>query len=95
VQCNAVQCSAVQCSAVQCVEQHCRYDLAQKFCQRALEQDSDHPRWVQDGVHSGANTGGDGGKCTRDGPHTRALEMTGNLLLELGQVEKAQQCLGR
>ena len=25
----------------------------------------------------------------------RALEMTGNLLLELGEVEKAQQCLGR
>ena len=23
-----------------------RYDLAQKFCQRALEQEADHPRWV-------------------------------------------------
>jgi len=44
------------------------YDLAQKFCQRALEMDGDHPR---------------------------ALEMSGNLLLELGQIEKAQQCLGR
>ena len=22
-----------------------RYDLAQKFCQRALEQEADHPRW--------------------------------------------------
>ena len=27
--------------------------------------------------------------------YCRALEMTGNLLLELGEVEKAQQCLGR
>merc|ERR1712130_736572 len=45
-----------------------KYDLAQKFCQRALEQEADHPR---------------------------ALEMTGNLLLELGEVEKAQQCMGR
>jgi len=45
-----------------------KYDLAQKFCQRALEQEADHPR---------------------------ALEMTGNLLLELGEVEKAQHCLGR
>merc|ERR1712080_176375 len=44
------------------------YDLVQKFCQRALEMDGDHPR---------------------------ALEMSGNLLLELGQIEKAQQCLGR
>jgi len=45
-----------------------KYDLAQKFCQRALELNGDHPR---------------------------ALEMCGNLLLEVGQVEKAQQCLGR
>jgi len=44
------------------------YELAQKFCQRALEIDGDHPR---------------------------ALEMTGNLLLEVGEIEKAQQCLGR
>jgi len=44
------------------------YEAAQKFCQRALEVDGDHPK---------------------------ALEMTGNLLLELGEVEKAQQCLGR
>ena len=36
-----------------------KYELAQKFCQRALELDSDHPR---------------------------ALELTGNLLLELGEV---------
>jgi len=44
------------------------YDLAQKFCQRALEIDGDHPQ---------------------------ALEMTGNLLLEVGEMEKAQHCLGR
>jgi len=45
-----------------------QYEPAQKFCQRALEMDGDHPR---------------------------ALEMSGNLLLELGQVSEAQQCLGR
>lgn len=45
-----------------------KYDLAKKFCERALELESDHPR---------------------------ALEMTGNLLLELGEVERAQHCLGR
>jgi len=44
------------------------YELAQKFCQRALELDADN---------------------------VQALEMSGNLLLELGEVEKAQQCLGR
>jgi len=45
-----------------------KYEPAQKFCQRALEMDGDHPK---------------------------ALEMCGNLLLELGEIEKAQQCLGR
>jgi len=45
-----------------------KYELAQKFCQRALEMDPDN---------------------------VRALEMSGNLLLELGQTESAQQCLGR
>lgn len=45
-----------------------KYELAQKFCQRALELDADN---------------------------VRALEMSGNLLLEVGQVEGAQQCLGR
>jgi len=45
-----------------------KYELAQKFCQRALEMDADN---------------------------VRALEMSGNLLLELGQTESAQQCLGR
>jgi len=45
-----------------------KYDLAQKFCQRALELDSDN---------------------------IRALEMSGNLLLELGEIESAKQCLGR
>jgi len=44
------------------------YELAQKFCQRALELDADN---------------------------VRALEMSGNLLLEVGEVEKAKQCLGR
>jgi len=53
--------------AAELIEEY-KYDLAQKFCQRALEQEADHPR---------------------------ALEMTGNLLLELGEVEKAQHCLGR
>jgi len=46
----------------------CQFELAEKFCQRALEMDSDHPR---------------------------ALEMCANLLLERGEVENAQHCLGR
>ena len=46
----------------------CQFELAEKFCQRALEMSSDHPQ---------------------------ALEMSANLLLERGEVEKAQQCLGR
>merc|ERR1712198_596138 len=46
----------------------CQFELAEKFCQRALELDSDHPI---------------------------ALEMCANLLLERGEVEKAQHCLGR
>jgi len=46
----------------------CQFELAEKFCQRALEISSDHPQ---------------------------ALEMSANLLLERGEVEKAQHCLGR
>jgi len=46
----------------------CQFELAEKFCQRALEMDNDHPI---------------------------ALEMCANLLLERGEVEKAQHCLGR
>jgi len=46
----------------------CQFELAEKFCQRALEMSNDHPQ---------------------------ALEMSANLLLERGEVEKAQQCLGR
>eukprot|EP00090_Calanus_glacialis_P022860 TRINITY_DN3519_c0_g1_i1.p1 TRINITY_DN3519_c0_g1~~TRINITY_DN3519_c0_g1_i1.p1 ORF type:complete len:379 (+),score=147.35 TRINITY_DN3519_c0_g1_i1:51-1139(+) len=46
----------------------CQFELAEKFCQRALEMSSDHPQ---------------------------ALEMSANLLLEQGEVEKAQHCLGR
>ena len=46
----------------------CQFELAEKFCQRALELDSDHPI---------------------------ALEMCANLLLERGEVEKAQHCLGK
>jgi len=46
----------------------CQFELAEKFCQRALEMSGDHPR---------------------------ALEMSANLLLEMGEVEKAQHCLGR
>eukprot|EP00092_Neocalanus_flemingeri_P029936 GFUD01032502.1.p1 GENE.GFUD01032502.1~~GFUD01032502.1.p1 ORF type:complete len:362 (+),score=138.10 GFUD01032502.1:53-1138(+) len=46
----------------------CQFELAEKFCQRALEMSADHPR---------------------------ALEMSANLLLERGEVEKAQHCLGR
>jgi len=46
----------------------CQFELAEKFCQRALEISGDHPQ---------------------------ALEMSANLLLERGEVEKAQHCLGR
>ncbi|PVD30481.1 hypothetical protein C0Q70_09747 [Pomacea canaliculata] len=45
-----------------------QYELAQKFCQRALEKDPDN---------------------------VRALETSGILLLELGNVEAAKQCFGR
>lgn len=41
-----------------------QYELAQKFCQRALETDADN---------------------------IRALEMSGSLLLELGNVEDAKK----
>jgi len=46
----------------------CQFELAEKFCQRALEMSGDHPK---------------------------ALEMCANLLLERGEVERAQHCLGR
>ena len=46
----------------------CQFELAEKFCQRALEISGDHPQ---------------------------ALEMSANLLIERGEVEKAQHCLGR
>jgi len=46
----------------------CQFELAEKFCQRALEMSSDHPQ---------------------------ALEMSANLLLERGEVDRAQHCLGR
>jgi len=49
------------------IEQY-NYEMAQKFLERALEINSDHPR---------------------------ALETAASLLLEAGEVEKAQQCLGR
>ena len=42
--------------------------MAEKFCQRALEQEPDCPR---------------------------ALELSAALLLERGEVERAQHCLGR
>ncbi|CAL1536079.1 unnamed protein product [Lymnaea stagnalis] len=44
------------------------YELAQKFCQRALETDPDN---------------------------VRALETSASLLVELGNVDSAKQCLGR
>ncbi|XP_076460484.1 uncharacterized protein LOC143293479 [Babylonia areolata] len=53
--------------AEKCIDEF-NYELAQKFCQRALEQDADN---------------------------VRALETSGTLLLELGNVEAAKQCLGR
>jgi len=46
----------------------CQFQLAQKFCQRALEMDCDN---------------------------LRALQLSASLLLEVGEVERAQQCLGR
>lgn len=45
-----------------------KFDLAQRFCERALEMDNDN---------------------------VKALELTSSLLLEMGQVESAQHCLGR
>ncbi|KAL8563966.1 hypothetical protein ACOMHN_025297 [Nucella lapillus] len=53
--------------AEKCIDEF-SYELAQKFCQRALEQDADN---------------------------VRALETSGILLLEMGNVESARQCLGR
>jgi len=53
--------------AEECMDEY-KYDLAQKFCERALELDSDN---------------------------VKALELTSGLLLEMGQIESAQQCLGR
>jgi len=53
--------------AEECMDEY-KYDLAQKFCERALQLDSDN---------------------------VRALELSSGLLLELGQVDSAQQCLGR
>jgi len=50
-----------------CMDEY-KYELAQKFCERALEMDADN---------------------------VRALELTSSLLLELGQMESAQHCLGR
>merc|ERR1712018_834891 len=49
------------------IEQY-NYEMAQKFLERALEINPDHPR---------------------------ALETAASLLLEAGEVEKAEQCLGR
>ena len=46
----------------------CQFELAEKFCQRALKMNADHPQ---------------------------ALVMCANLLLERGEMEKAQYCLGR
>jgi len=53
--------------AEECLDEY-KYDLAQKFCERALEIDSDN---------------------------VKALELTAGLLLEMGQIDSAQQCLGR
>jgi len=53
--------------AEDCMDEY-KYDLARKFCERALEMDSDN---------------------------VKALELTAGLLLELGQIDSAQQCLGR
>ncbi|KAK3090898.1 hypothetical protein FSP39_015577 [Pinctada imbricata] len=53
--------------AEECIDRF-EYEVAQKFCQRALEQEADN---------------------------VRALETSGNLLLELGNNEAAKQCFGR
>jgi len=45
-----------------------KYEMAQKFCQRALEMDNDNGR---------------------------ALELSGGLLLEMGEIESARHCFGR
>lgn len=45
-----------------------KYEMAQKFCQRALEMDNDN---------------------------ARALELSGGLLLEMGEIESARHCFGR
>jgi len=45
-----------------------KYELAQKFCQRALEMDNDN---------------------------VRALELSGSLLLEMGEIDSARHCYGR
>jgi len=45
-----------------------KYEMAQKFCQRALEIDNDN---------------------------ARALELSGGLLLEMGEIESARHCYGR
>jgi len=45
-----------------------KFELAQKFCERALQIDNDN---------------------------VRALELTSSLLLDMGEVEQAQHCLGR
>eukprot|EP00088_Acartia_fossae_P065902 TRINITY_DN813_c0_g1_i1.p1 TRINITY_DN813_c0_g1~~TRINITY_DN813_c0_g1_i1.p1 ORF type:complete len:377 (-),score=93.86 TRINITY_DN813_c0_g1_i1:195-1325(-) len=53
--------------AEECLDEY-KYELAQKFCERALQIDNDN---------------------------VRALELTSGLLLDMGQVESAQHCLGR
>jgi len=45
-----------------------KYEMAQKFCQRALEMDNDN---------------------------ARALELSGSLLLEMGEIDSARHCYGR
>jgi len=53
--------------AEECLDEY-KYELAQKFCERALQMDNDN---------------------------VRALELTSGLLLDMGQIESAQHCLGR
>lgn len=53
--------------AQECIDKF-EYEMAQKFCQRALEMDPDN---------------------------VRALETSGSLLTDLGNVEAAKQCFGR
>jgi len=53
--------------AEECLDEY-KYELAQKFCERALQIDNDN---------------------------VRALELTSGLLLDMGQIESAQHCLGR